>query len=192
MISTRYYKYVENSEPKRIRTVIDRLGRLIAAEEWSKQLNPTQWTALSYLAQANRFSRSPSQVAEYMSATRGTVSQTLKTLARKGLIREMRSEADKRSISYTVTDAGANIFAKTGALDESIGQLPPEDQESVLRGLTLLLRQSLSDRGNRAFGICRTCRHHRSEAKGGFCKLLGERLNEHEVSQICHEHSEAT
>jgi DNA-binding MarR family transcriptional regulator len=87
-----------------ISDLIDRLGRLNAAEEWNGPLNPSQFAALSYLARANRFSRAPSHVADYLATTRGTASQTLKALARKELIAESRLEEDKRSIRYDVTD----------------------------------------------------------------------------------------
>ena len=94
---------MENKNQHRIRDLIERIARLNSADEWTDDLNPTQWSALSYLSQANQFSRSPSQVAEFMAATRGTVSQTLKALARKELIIEIRSQIDRRWISYDVT-----------------------------------------------------------------------------------------
>jgi predicted transcriptional regulator len=56
--------------------LIDRLERLTRAGE-GLGLNPAQWEALRFLARANRFSRSPAAVADYLASTRGTVSQTL-------------------------------------------------------------------------------------------------------------------
>jgi len=77
---------MEPASRHHIRELIERLARVSAADEWADDLNPTQKAALAYLARANQYSRSPSQVAEFLAATRGTVSQTLKALARKGLI----------------------------------------------------------------------------------------------------------
>ena len=78
----------------RTQDLVDRLYRLNAARDWADTLNPTQRMALAYLARANRFSRCPSHVAEYMALTRGTASQTLKALVRKKLIRSQRSSKD--------------------------------------------------------------------------------------------------
>jgi len=177
---------------KRIKELIDRLARINAADEWSEDINPTQWTALSYLAQANGFSRSPSQVAEFMTATRGTVSQTLKTLARKGLITEIRFDHDKRSISYSVTENGEKLFQKTSAIEEAVLLLNGDETSSLLTGLEKLIRKTLQQRGLRSFGVCETCKHHSMNSQGGFCELLGESLSPVEAKQICYEHAKAS
>lgn len=179
-------------EQRRIKELIDRLGRISAAGEWSEDINPTQWTALSYLARANRFSRSPSQVSDFMTATRGTVSQTLKALARKGLITEVRSEHDKRSISYSITEKGKMLFQKTSTIEDAALALNNEETSSLLAGLETLARNALKQRELRAFGICETCKHHRKEAQGRFCDLLKVPLSPAETKQICHEHLEVS
>jgi len=182
---------MSTDDRKRIKELTDRLGRISSADEWGDALNPTQWTALQYLARANRFSRAPSQVADFMTATRGTISQTLKALARKGLVTESRSDHDKRSISYSVTSQGEALLSKTGSIDDAISLLNDGDASSLRIGLEALVRHALKKRGLRAFGICETCIHHRKKAKGGFCELLGEPLSAAETKQICHEQSEA-
>ena len=175
-----------------IRDLIERIARINAADEWTHDLNPTQWLALSYLGRANRFSRAPSQVAEFMSATRGTVSQTLKALARKGLIEEIRSQSDRRWISYTVTKSGAKALNRSTAIDEAIDKLKQAEIDTLAAGLQALVRGVLKARDKSPFGICKTCRHHKRQGAGGFCVLLGENLRREEVQQICHEHREAT
>ena len=57
--------------------LMDRLERLARMGEQTGRLNPAQWEALRYLARANRFSRTPAALADYLAATRGTVSRTL-------------------------------------------------------------------------------------------------------------------
>ena len=179
------------NEQKRIKDLIDRLSRIMSADEWGEDINPTQWTALSYLARANRFSRSPSQVSDFMSATRGTVSQTLKALARKGLISEASSDHDKRSISYSVTKEGAALLQRTGSIEEAVSSMDDADASSLLLGLETLARAALKHRKARSFGVCDTCEHHQRKARGGYCRLLKEPLSPSETKQVCHEHSEA-
>lgn len=175
----------------RIRELIERIARINAADEWTDGLNPTQWAALSYLARANRFSRSPSQVAEFMTATRGTVSQTLKALARKGLIEEVRSETDRRWISYNINKKGEQALERSTVVDEAIDGLEPEQAEVLIEGLEGLVRSALRARDKKPFGQCRTCRYHRPAKSGGFCNLLNEKLTQEESRQICHEYQDA-
>ncbi len=180
-----------DDDQTRVRDLIDRIARLSAADEWSDDINPTQWVALSYLAKANRFSRAPSQVAEFMAATRGTVSQTLKALARKGLISEVRSAVDKRWISYSVTEDGIAVLNRKTVIDEAASGLDDRTVSRLADGLEALVRQALTSRGKRAFGICVSCRHHKKQESGGYCMLLDEQLTQSDGTRICHEHEEA-
>jgi len=174
-----------------IRDLLDRIARLKAAEDWGDDLNPSQRAALAYLCGANRFSRAPSHVADYLSATRGTISQTLKALARKGLIAEIRSATDRRSISYEVTPAGEAASQKGTAIDAALAGLDPTSADALTKALKGLVGAVLAARGGRSFGLCRTCRHHRVRDDGAFCALLNEALAPHEAAQTCHEHEAA-
>ncbi|MHA7777021.1 MarR family winged helix-turn-helix transcriptional regulator [Roseibium sp. M-1] len=178
-----------NADTQVIRDLIDRLTRLAAAEDWNGPLNPSQFAALSYLARANRFSRAPSHVADYLATTRGTASQTLKALARKQLIEETRSAADKRSIRYDATPEGLTMLEDPSPLDDVIASLPTEISASLATSLKALVLTMLHQRGGRSFGICHTCRHHEARPEGGFCRLLGVELAPDEAGKICHEHT---
>jgi len=171
-----------------IRHLLDRLCRLAAAEEWTADLNPSQYAALAYLARANRFSRAPSQVAEYLFSTRGTVSQTLKALYRKGYVAETRSESDRRSISYDVTKVGVDALHRAALFEEPLASYSQRESANLSASLKLLLKRALQSRGNRPFGICRECTHHRNKNGERYCALLDVKLKETEAEEICFEH----
>lgn len=181
---------MKQPQQRRIRDLIERMSRLNSADDWSDALNPTQWAALSYLSQANRFSRAPSQVAEFMSATRGTVSQTLKALARKEFITEVRSTTDRRWISYDVTTKGIDILDGTKTIDDALKGIDASTIASLEGGLESMLRKALELRGRKQFGQCQNCKYHRKEKIGGHCELLNEALRSNEAQQICHEYLE--
>lgn len=170
-----------------IRELIVRLARLEAASGWEGDLNPVQRAALSYLVRANRFSRSPSHVADYLGTTRGTTSQSLKALERKGYIIEVRSETDRRSISYSLTDQGRAVLNGTSLLDASLAGMPPQKQKALRDGLQGVLRKVVEKNDGRPFGLCQECAHHQTTANGRFCSLLSEPLEPVEALQICHE-----
>lgn len=179
------------SEPDHteIPDLLDRIARVTAAEDWSAALNPAQRSALAYLARTNVFSRSPSNVADFMCTTRGTASQTLKALAAKGYVEPTRSDADKRSISYDVTPTGRVALDSPSELGATLNDLPKKDAAALAKTLAQTARNLLGRRGFRSFGVCRTCKHHQHSADGRSCMLLEIALTETTADEICHEHS---
>lgn len=174
-----------------IRDLINRLARMDAAASWGGDLNPTQRDVLRYLGQANRFSRSPSHVAEYLGTTRGTVSQSFKSLVHKGYVSERRSALDKRAISFELTRRGVAATAGDSLLDEALAALDLQTTEAMRDGLTATLRAILAQNNGRGFGLCRTCVHHETTRDGGYCRLLSVPLAPEEADQICHEQQSA-
>jgi DNA-binding MarR family transcriptional regulator len=176
-ISTRYLCGMTNT-----RLLLDRMARLMQAGAWARGLNPAQASALAYLARANRFSRSPSHVADYLGTTRGTASQTLQALARKGLVQADASGADRRSVSYRVTAQGR-------AADET--EAPPpglsSPEQATLDHLLERMARGLTA-GGRSFGLCASCTYHRP---GPACALMQIALAPEEAHQLCHEHQPA-
>ena len=183
---------MESRDPTEIRALLDRVLRISAAEDWTEDISPSQRTVLSYLSRANRFSRAPSQVTDYLGATRGTVSQTLKTLARKGLVSEQRSEKDKRSISYKISAAGLTALKRHTTIDSALSELPDRSASALTESLHDVMKHILRARGGRSFGVCETCHHHRNGRGGAYCALLDEKLSTGEILEICHEHEMAT
>jgi len=184
-ISTRYL--FNMTQTHLIRSLINRLSRLDAAGGWSDDLNPTQIAALGYLARANRFSRAPSHVADYLGTTRGTMSQTLKSLENKGYVTETRSEIDKRTISFSLTEKGQNITLRPNLIDQAGVAMETSDAVQLEHLLSMALQRALSLNKGRAFGVCRSCRYFSPRVGGGFCKLLSAPLAQGETKEICHE-----
>lgn len=174
-----------------LRPLLDRLLRLAAADAWSGQLTPTQVATLDYLSRANRFSRAPSQVADYLGATRGTVSQTLRSLERRGLVREGRSRSDRRRIRYDVTAGGEAALQGEDRLGHALEALPAEQRGQLGVLIQSLLAEMLRLHGGRRFGLCHACRHHGRRDGGAYCALLDLPLESFETTQICHEQEEA-
>ena len=86
--------------------LLDRIGRIAHGLQFAQGLNPAQWEALRFLARANRYSRSPSALAEFLGTTKGTASQTVIALESKGLVSRTRRASDRRSVDLEVTPLG--------------------------------------------------------------------------------------
>ena len=174
-----------------LHSLVERLGRVLASEDWAGELNPAQAAALAYLARANRFSRKPSIVAEYLGATRGTVSQTLKALVRKGLVNETADPDDGRSISYEVTPNGHAMLERRTTLRDVLASMSGGEVDALDASLRSVLLRVLDAQSQRTFGACRTCTYHASIDARPFCRLLNIELGPIDADQICAEHTQS-
>jgi DNA-binding MarR family transcriptional regulator len=174
-----------NAPALRAAHLIERLGRLLRAGDHAAGLNPAQAEALRYLARANRFSRTPAALAEYLGSTRGTVSQTLMSLEAKGLIERQANARDGRSVVFALTKAGSDFLVAS----------PAHGLATATDHLEAGLRALVASRGGRAFGACHTCRHFRRDHHAGaaphHCALLDEALSETDQALICAEQTAA-
>jgi DNA-binding MarR family transcriptional regulator len=177
--------------------LIDRLDRLARRGEVDG-LNPAQWEALRFVARANRFSRTPAALAEYLGSTRGTVSQTLITLEKKGYVTRDSGVRDRRSITLGLTPLGERtlIDDPIRALAADLATASTGDLELLVESLRGALHAMITRNGGRAFGACHACRHLRpGDGKGDRmphrCALLDEPLSDSDSRAICVEQEPA-
>ncbi len=175
---------------------IERLARVMQNETHAFGLKPVQWEALRYLARANRFSRSPTSLSAYLGTTKGTVSQTVIALERKGLVGKEQAPDDKRNIRLSLTKDGRALLKKDPvlAICDATQNLAQADRETTIGSLQGILKQALHWRGQQAFGQCATCRFFEVESADGsphFCSLLRQPLTPDDSQKICAEHQDA-
>lgn len=178
--------------------LIGRLDRLMRSGVAVEGLNPAQWEALRYLARANRFSRTPAGLADYLGSTRGTVSQTLIALEQKGFAVRMASERDRRSTELALTRRGLAALKRDPLLllAEDIAASNGGGCEELLAALQAVLRNTIRRNNGRPFGVCHSCRHFRKAAGGSaasphHCALLDEPLSDADSHGICVEQESA-
>lgn len=166
--------------------LLERVSRVLIAEAHAQGLKPVQWEALRFLSRANRFSRTPTGLTRYLGCTKGTVSQTLKALEQRGLVRKRVAVGDRRSAVFELTRAGARTLESDPieAVDHVVDAIGVGTTlEPALRDL---LGSLLASRGMQPFGVCASCRHFRRE--GGdpyFCGLLQLPLTTDDSTRIC-------
>ena len=114
--------------------LLDRIGRIVHGLQFSQGLNPAQWEALRFLARANRYSRSPTALAEYLGTTKGTTSQTLIALESKGAIKRSRRACDRRSVELEITRFGLDELQAQAILEMQLRRIAALER-SALRSL---------------------------------------------------------
>lgn len=166
--------------------IIIHLARL-AQSGGDARLTPAQWTALRYFARANRFSRTPSAFSAFHATTRGTASQTVKSLESLGLLERHRSEEDGRSVRYDLTEAGRAALGDDPlqALTAVLDRLQPAERAHLLGALQMITGQLASQQQAPQFGTCEGCDHRDTASDPAWCRCTGAFLPGAESDALC-------
>jgi DNA-binding MarR family transcriptional regulator len=173
--------------------LVERLGNLMRSElrkaGTDEALQPVHLHTLMYLAKANRYSNTPQALAEYLGLTKGTVSQTLLLLDRRGLIERFEDEIDRRVVRLRLSTAGEQFLSEAQpslAWQNATRNISP----NRIRNATSALREALStlqeDNEGRVFGECSTCASCQKLSQRIFrCGRMGDRLSGPETRKLC-------
>lgn len=172
--------------------ILERLGALmqqsVRDEAARHGLLPIHLQVLHYLSRANQYSNIPIAIAEYFGITRGTVSQTLAVLERKGLLTKIPDARHGKRVHLALTPAGETVLDASWPkrLEQALGALPEgvTDLEVLLRRILVTLQQLNQQR---AFGLCRQCAHFLVGPDGARCGLTQEALAVEQTERICRE-----
>ena len=174
--------------------LIERMSALIRSEERRKctelGLQPVHLQVMDYLSRCNRYSDTPAALANYLGMTRGTVSQTLFLLEKKGYIKKTADVNDRRVVHISLLTEGDTLLKNARPLDlySQASALFKENnnQENVfVNALTALQKANKSQ----SFGLCKTCKYFTVTSAGFVCALTKEQLSQRDSEKICQEHS---
>lgn len=167
--------------------IIIHLARLAQSGGGDSRLTPAQWTALRYFARANRLSRTPSAFSAFHATTRGTASQTIKSLEALGLLLRRRSEDDGRSVRYDLTAAGEAALRQDPlrSLTAVLDRLPTAERAHLLTSLQSITEQLAAAQEAPVFGTCSDCSHCDAGADPGYCRCAGAMLARTEMDGLC-------
>ncbi|MCP4409342.1 MAG: winged helix-turn-helix transcriptional regulator [Gammaproteobacteria bacterium] len=177
---------------------IERLANLLRTQ--SRQLladyglQPIQLEVLRYLSVCNRYSDTVKGVTEYLGQTKGTVSQSIKVLERKGLVTKHVDSTDKRIVHLKITNNARSLLNKTvpaPLFRNADKQLKRQSANQILNALISLLRTVQKANDLKSFGVCHTCRYNQKTADGNYlCGLTKEVLSSEDIQLICKEHED--
>ncbi|MGC3872889.1 MarR family winged helix-turn-helix transcriptional regulator [Halomonas sp. GXIMD04776] len=174
-------------------TLLERLAALIhqsVRDDAARHgLLPIQLQVLAYLAHANHYSDIPIAVAEYFGITRGTVSQTLGVLERRGLVVKQPDSRHGKRVHLHLTPSGRELLDDSWAsrLTSVLEESPEVDASSLEEGLRGLLVALQRQNHHQAFNVCWRCEHFLDEGEGYRCGLTSEPLEPEQTLKICRE-----
>ncbi len=169
--------------------LLDRVGRMARGLQYSHGLNPAQWDSLRFVARANQLSRTPGGLAAFLGTTKGTASQTLKALEKKGYVRRVAHKSDKRVRHLAITEEGDALLAEDplNCLDLAVRGLDPRLSDSLSSALAQLCGEMQSRCGSTDTGVCTRCGYFEGETSGGNmrCGLKNMDLPCTDVGKLC-------
>ncbi len=160
-----------------------RLGQSTAAT----RLTAAQWMALRFFARASRLSRTPSAFSCYHATTRGTASQTVKSLVEMGLLARQSHATDGRSTILDVTEAGHAMLRRDPLEDlrHVLARLDPEAHAALATALGHAVSDLAHLRDVPVFGTCVDCAHCQHDAEGNVCLQSQAYLSQGDMAAIC-------
>lgn len=177
--------------------LIERIAALIRSEERKKctavGLQTVHLQALNYLSRCNKYSNTPGALTNYLGMTRGTVSQSLSLLEKKGYIKKTANINDRRVIHLELLPEGktileqaqpAELFIKAAAMMEKKGDIT--NYETVFANILTALQKANQ---SQSFGICKTCHYFTTMDDSFLSGVTKEPLFESDSEKICQEHT---
>ena len=174
--------------------LIERMSALIRSEERKRctelGLQPVHLQVMDYLSRCNRYSDTPAALTNYLGMTRGTVSQTLLLLAKKGYIKKIADVNDRRVVHLSLLVEGQTILDKARPTDlysqaSAIFNENDSQENIFVNALTALQKANKSQ----SFGLCKTCKYFIIKSDGFVCGLTKEPLSQIDSEKICQEHT---
>lgn len=182
-----------DKSPQVLLELVERLGNLMRSEfrrvGSDEQLQPVHVHALVYLSRANRYSNTPQAMAAYLGLTKGTMSQSLLLLDRRGLVERYQDDLDRRVVRLRLSAAGEQFLAEAQpqlAWQTATRNISPNRIRNAVSALRETLATFQLDNEGQPFGTCHGCRHfERLSARAYRCGLMGDRLSGPEARKIC-------
>ena len=167
---------------------------LLWQESMAYSLSPIQVQVLVFLLHHSEEKRKVSYLADEFNMTKATISDSIKSLEQKHLIKKNYEPNDTRSFIIHLTNKGKDIANKASLfaqqLQAPIEQLHNDDKENLLLSLIAIIHH-LNKAGIITIQrMCFTCSYFQTSDNGRkyFCKLLNQQLQTTELRVDCPEH----
>ena len=176
--------------------LIERMSALIRSEERKKctafGLQSVHLHVLDYLSRCNKYSDTPAALTNYLGMTRGTVSQTLLLLEKKGYVKKTTDTLDRRVVHLDLQAEGRAMLEQarpSELFNQAADLLDREPLGNCDEALSNILSALQKSNKSHSFGLCQTCQFFTLLPEGYLCGLTKESLTKEDSGKICQEHS---
>ena len=123
--------------------MIEQVGKAAYNPGFTPGLNPAQWAALRYFDEATTERRTVTGFAQFQGTTKGTASQTVAALVRKGYLRRVGDKQDRRVHRLVLTDESQALLRgdPLQKLGQALESLTQEERWALAVSMEKVLRQ---------------------------------------------------
>lgn len=174
---------------------LERLSQVFRILLWEKakehSLSPIQIQLLIFILHHSSDKSTISYLAQEFNFTKPTISDAVKVLEQKKLIKKSTDISDTRSYTIQLTASGKKIVTETenfaNPLTSIITKSSEADKEVLWQNISNLIIQL-----NRLGFIsvqrtCFNCKHYATKSKTPFCNLLNQKLGSQDIRIDCKE-----
>lgn len=174
---------------------LERLSQVFRILLWEKakvhSLSPIQIQLLIFIHHHTADKTTISYLAQEFNFTKPTISDAIKVLEQKKLIKKLADAKDTRSFSIQLTAAGKKIVTETEhytqPLTSLISKINGADKEVLWHHVSTLILQLNKLEVLSVQRTCFNCRHYTMKNKTHFCNLLQQKLETHDIRIDCGE-----
>lgn len=166
---------------------------LLWEENRRNGLSPVQNQILIFLLHHTGAICSVSSLAAEFNVTKPTMSDAVKVLEQKELVRREVADGDARSFLLSLTQKGKQLARKAelfaSPIADALATLPEEQREQMFQSLVQVLSTLHQSGIIRQQRMCLSCRYYSAVKSGQFyCKLLAIKLPATDLRIDCPEH----
>jgi|TARA_B110000438_G_scaffold301002_1_gene354773 DNA-binding MarR family transcriptional regulator len=123
--------------------LIEQVGKACYNLGYTPGLNPAQWAALRYFQETTTDQCTVTGFANFQGTTKGTASQTVAALVRKGYLKRVADKKDRRVHRLVLTPEGEAMIAQDPlqALADAVEKLEEQDRWALAINMERVLRE---------------------------------------------------
>lgn len=189
-------EYQNQSTNGKIVVALERISEAFRVLLWQEskihKLSPIQLQILIFLLFHEASKRKVSYLAHEFNMTKATISDAVKMLAKKELIRKEVTPTDSRSYMIHLTEKGKTIAQQASTFSQSlhkaVNQLSQEQSHHFYQSMLHIIDTLKKEEVIEVQRMCDNCRYYAQHEDTHFCNLLNTSLATHELRIDCPEH----
>ncbi len=174
---------------------LERLSQVFRILLWEKakeySLSPIQIQLLIFIKHHSKEKTTISYLAQEFNFTKPTISDAIKVLEQKKLIKKYTDNTDTRSYSIQLTIEGEKIVIQTenyaNPLTTIIAKANEKDKVVLWQNISTLIIKLNKLEVISVQRTCFNCKHYSIKSKANFCNLLNQKLDTKDIRIDCEE-----
>jgi DNA-binding MarR family transcriptional regulator len=129
------------TDARALARLLEQASALLSGNVKRSGLHPVQWAALRFAASTDGKRHTIGEFARHQGVTPSPASRTIHTLCRKGLLKVVVDQQDRRRRVLELLEPGARFLDDDPLkpIEEMMGALPADDRDSLRRALEFVL-----------------------------------------------------